>query len=88
MGLDPIRSRAHGWQSYQQFVRLGYGSCCTFLATANGYRGYSPAIGLDYFAAPLGLYVWDGSLGGDTSDDDVRKNYAKKQANQIIGPSE
>jgi RHS repeat-associated protein len=37
------------------------------------------------YTDPLGLYVWDGSLGGDTSDDDVRKNYAKKQANQIIG---
>jgi RHS repeat-associated protein len=37
------------------------------------------------YTDPLGLYVWDGSLGGDTSDDEVRKNYAKKQANQIIG---
>src|SRR5438093_995902 len=33
------------------------------------------------YTDPLGLYVWDGSLGGDTSDDEVRKNYAKKQAN-------
>jgi RHS repeat-associated protein len=37
------------------------------------------------YTDPLGLYVWDGSLGGDTTDDEVRKNYAKKQANQIIG---
>lgn len=36
------------------------------------------------YTDPLGLYVWDGSLGGDTADDEVRKNYAKKQANQII----
>jgi len=37
------------------------------------------------YTDPLGLYVWDGSLGGDTTDDEVRKNYAKKKANQIIG---
>ncbi len=36
------------------------------------------------YTDPIGLYVWDSSLGGDTSDDEVRKNYAKKQANQII----
>lgn len=36
------------------------------------------------YTDPLGLYVWDSSLGGDTTDDEVRKNYAKKQANQII----
>jgi RHS repeat-associated protein len=36
------------------------------------------------YTDPLGLYVWDSSLGGDTTDDEVRKNYAKKQVNQII----
>lgn len=36
------------------------------------------------YTDPLGLYVWDNSLGGDTTDDEVRKNYAKKQANNII----
>ena len=37
------------------------------------------------YTDPLGLYVWDRSLGGDTTDDEVRKSFAKKQANQIIG---
>lgn len=37
------------------------------------------------YTDPIGLYVWDNSLGGDTTDDELRKNYAKKQANQIIG---
>ena len=40
------------------------------------------------YTDPLGLYVWDGSLGGDTTDDEVRKNYAKKQAQNAPGQRE
>lgn len=36
------------------------------------------------YTDPSGLYVWDSSLGGNTTDEEVRKNFAKKQASQII----
>jgi len=36
------------------------------------------------FSDPLGLFVWDSSLGGNASDEELRKTLAKKEANRII----
>jgi len=36
------------------------------------------------YTDPLGLYVWDATLGGDTTDEELRKQLSKKQANRII----
>ena len=37
------------------------------------------------YSDPLGLYVWDNSLGGNSTDDELRKQLNKKEANSIIG---
>jgi RHS repeat-associated protein len=36
------------------------------------------------FIDPTGLFNWDSSLGGDATDDQLRKTMAKKEANRII----
>ncbi|WP_031495434.1 RHS repeat-associated core domain-containing protein [Bryobacter aggregatus] len=36
------------------------------------------------FTDPTGLFNWDSSLGGDASDEQLRKTMAKKEANRII----